>query len=101
METWILVKTVSRKLHGLYAKSYGYLAKDCHFPQWQQKHVCELKRGNCFSYFIFFKRQPNKIIKHTKTIRQLLPTDCSSVFDHFVRLSLKGLIMLAKNVNMG
>ena len=31
------------------------------------------------------------MIKHTQTIR-LLPTNCLSVFGHFVGLSLKGLI---------
>ena len=29
--------------------------------------------------------------KHTQTIRQLLSTNCLSVFDHFVGLALKGL----------
>ena len=39
-----------------------------------------------------FKRQPRKMVKYTQTIRQLfLPTNCLSVFDHFVRLELKGL----------
>ena len=31
------------------------------------------------------------MIKHTQKIRRLLPTNCLSVFDHFVRLALKGL----------
>ena len=29
--------------------------------------------------------------KHTQTIRRLLPTNCFSVFDHFVGLALKVL----------
>ena len=29
------------------------------------------------------------MVKHTQTIRRLLPTNCLSVFDHFVRLALK------------
>ena len=29
--------------------------------------------------------------KHTQTIRRLLPTNCLSVFAHFVGLALKGL----------
>ena len=41
-----------------------------------------------------FKHQPHKKIKHTQTIRQLLPTNCVSVFDHFVGLALKQLIHL-------
>ena len=31
------------------------------------------------------------MVKHTKTIRRLLSTNCLSVFDHFVLLALKGL----------
>ena len=31
------------------------------------------------------------MIKHTQIIRRLLPTNCLSVFDHFVGLSLKVL----------
>ena len=38
-----------------------------------------------------FKRQPYKMIKYTQTIRRLYPTNCLSVFDHFVVLALKGL----------
>ena len=29
------------------------------------------------------------MVKHTKTIRRILPTNCLSVFDHFVGLLLK------------
>ena len=29
------------------------------------------------------------MVKHTQTIRRLLPTNCFSVFDHFVGLALK------------
>ena len=38
-----------------------------------------------------FKRQTHKMIKHTQIIRRLLPTNCFSVFDHFVDLALKEL----------
>ena len=31
------------------------------------------------------------MFKHTQTIRRLLPTNCLSMFDHFVGLVLKGL----------
>ena len=31
------------------------------------------------------------MVKRTQAIRPQHPTNCSSVFDHFVRLSLKGL----------
>ena len=30
------------------------------------------------------------MVKQTQTIRQLLPTNCLRVFDHFVGLALKG-----------
>ena len=31
------------------------------------------------------------MVRHAQTIRWLLPTDCLSVFDHFVGLAFKGL----------
>ena len=34
------------------------------------------------------------MFKHTQTIRRLLPTNCLSMFDHFVGLVLKGLKLL-------
>ena len=37
------------------------------------------------------KRQPHEMVKHTQTIRRQKPTNCFSVFDHFVRMALKGL----------
>ena len=33
----------------------------------------------------------HKMVKHTQRIRRLLPTNCLSVFDHFVGLALKEL----------
>ena len=38
-----------------------------------------------------FKRQPHKMVKLTQTIRRQQPTNCLSLFDHFVGLALKGL----------
>ena len=38
-----------------------------------------------------YKRQPHKMVKHIQTIRWQQPTNCLSVFEHFVRLTLKGL----------
>ena len=40
-----------------------------------------------------FKRQPQKMIKHTQTIHGLLSTNCLSVFDHYKGMALKGLIV--------
>ena len=31
------------------------------------------------------------MVKHTQTMRRQKPTNCLSVFDHFVKLALKGL----------
>ena len=33
------------------------------------------------------------MVKHTQTIRRQLPTNCLTVFDHFMNLALKGLII--------
>ena len=41
--------------------------------------------------FWSFKRQPHKMVKHTQTIRRILPMKCLSVFNHFVGLALKEL----------
>ena len=39
------------------------------------------------------------MVKRTQTIRRLLPTNCLSVFDHFVKLTLKGLIGLDVDID--
>ena len=46
------------------------------------------------------KRQPHKMVKHTQTIHRLLPKNCLSVFDHFVGLVLKGLIINGNEVTI-
>ena len=38
------------------------------------------------------------MVKHTQTIRQLLPTNCLSMFDHFAGLALKGLNNFHHNI---
>ena len=38
-----------------------------------------------------FKQQLHEMVKHTQTIRRLWPTNCLSVFDHFMGSALKGL----------
>ena len=38
------------------------------------------------------------MVKHTQTIRGQQPTNYLSVFDHFVRLALKGLSKTYKNI---
>ena len=37
------------------------------------------------------------MVKHTQAICWLLPTNCSSVFDHFAGLALKGLTAQGNN----
>ena len=41
---------------------------------------------------------PDKTVKHTQTIRQLLPMNCLSVRDHFVGLALRVNSFLVKRV---
>ena len=43
------------------------------------------------TFISILKRQLHKMVKHTQTIRRFLPTNCLSVFDHYVGLALKGL----------
>ena len=43
-----------------------------------------------FSRLSFLRLEINPV-KHTQTIRWQKPTNCLSVFDHFVGLALKGL----------
>ena len=38
-----------------------------------------------------FQWEPQKVVRHTQTIRRQQSTICLSVFDDFVELSLKGL----------
>ena len=40
-----------------------------------------------------FKRQHHKMVKHTQTIHRRQPMNCLRVFDHFVWLALKGLLI--------
>ena len=46
-----------------------------------------------------FKRQSHKMVKHTQTIRRLLPMNWLSVFEIFVGLVLKRLIITWKKDN--
>ena len=40
---------------------------------------------------LILKRQSHKMVKPTQTNLRQQPTNCLSVFDHFVELALKGL----------
>ena len=50
-----------------------------------------LQKINFPQIYLTFKHQPHKIVKHTHTIRRQEPTNCLSVFDHFVGLALEVL----------
>ena len=39
------------------------------------------------------------MVKHTQTIRWQQPTNCLSIFDHFVALSPEGLILSTGTLN--
>ena len=39
------------------------------------------------------------MVKHTQTIRWQQPTNCLSIFDHFVTLSPEGLILSTGTLN--
>ena len=39
------------------------------------------------------------MVKHTQTVRRLLSTNCLGVFDHFVGLALKGLVVREGDLN--
>ena len=52
---------------------------------------CQGSRTEVLRIYKPFKHQPHKMVKHTQAICRLLSTKCVSVFDHFVRLALKGL----------
>ena len=69
---WLIIVSKSRKTSG---PLFLWLTEIKHWPE-----MCKP-----------FKCQPQKMIKHTQTIRWLLPTSCLSVFDHFVGLALRGL----------
>ena len=44
-----------------------------------------------WSEMVYHRRNPLRMIKHTQTIRWLLPTNCLSVIGHFVGLAPKWL----------
>ena len=55
---------------------------------YKNEQVLILKSKN----FLTINRQPNKMVKHTETIRRHKSINCLSVFDHFVVLAYKELI---------
>ena len=57
-------------------------------------YICAEAKKFFIRVYYSSDRLPYKIIKHTQTISRQHPTNCSSVFDHFVGLALKGLVYL-------
>ena len=53
----------------------------------------------CGFCLLHFQRQTHKIVRHTQTIRRLLSTNCMSVFEYFVELTLKGLMINKRIIN--
>ena len=45
---------------------------------------------NGFVAEVTFQHQPHRVVKYAQTICRMLPTNCLSVFDHFMGLALKG-----------
>ena len=52
-----------------------------------------------FGVFNPLSANPHKMVKHSQAIRRLLPTNCLSVFDHFVGLASKGLMLTLNRFN--
>ena len=48
--------------------------------------------------YSLFNHQPYKMLKHTQRIRRQKPTNCLSVFVHFVGLALKGLKYVGQEI---
>ena len=61
--------------------------------QHERMKFSNYERVNNLDNFSPFKCKHHNMVKHTQKNCWLLPTNCLSVFDHFVRLALKGLIM--------
>ena len=64
---------------------------------------CTLKRAKyvrCILPYHPFKRQPNKMVKHTQMTRQQFADRCLSVFSCFVGLAMKGLNLLNTHIPM-
>ena len=78
---------VSEMFTGIPLKKLGFWMKK-ELTADIQTHFLEFKQRKVYQPF---KRQPNKMAKHTQAICRLLPTNCLNVFDHFVGLVLKGL----------
>ena len=57
------------------------------------KKICTL------NFLLTVKMSTPKMVKHTQTIHRQKPTNCLSVFEHFVTLALKGLISRMKLTN--
>ena len=71
-----------------------------HVFQWTVNNCSLISGVNCFEQIDPFKRQPQKIVKHTQTFRRQFAKNCLSVFGHFVILALKGLFYTNSKTNL-
>ena len=89
--TWIIMREEVLFIHIYTDLTYAYLGKS----------FCSIKVFPCLVSFSFLfwslntvRANPHKIVKHTQAICRLLPTNCFTVFDHFVGLTFKGLTVI-------
>ena len=63
------------------------------FRSFEECKKCNNITWNCKHFFITeacLNLQPHETVKHTQIIRQQQPTNCLSMFGHFVGLGLEG-----------
>ena len=69
-------------------------AKACNFIKkrlWNRCFPVNFVKFFKNNFFTEYLRQPHKMVKHTQTIRPLLPRNSLSVFDHFLVMALNWL----------
>ena len=72
----------------------GYRKRPMAWNELNRHWIVRSSGSSVYNYSVCtwpFKRQPQKMVKHTQTTRRFLQANCLSVFDHFVGLALKGL----------
>lgn len=70
------------------------LAKKNVWGKFKESNLGKSNQQNTLSWkeqYYPITHQPRKIAKHSQTTHRLLATNCLSVYDHFVTLSLKDL----------
>ena len=90
---WFMQINLYRSSHQRCSINKGVLNNFAKFwgKQLSQRLFFNKVAGLSLQCYYPFKRQSHKIVKHTQTILRQQPTNCLSVFEHFVNLALKGL----------